>query len=318
MTPRRICVIGNLNADLVMGPLTNWPLPGTESFLDRCDFRVGGSAGNTALVLHRLKAQAGLVSATGDDDLAVMLTDSFCGPLDRVARLTGRTGVTVGLTHPDSDRSFLSFTGHLDRTDLALMCDQLADWPLDGALALVSGGFAIPGLRPGMRALLDHLRLEGAETAIDPGWPGEGWTVATRAEAMSWAQAAHHLLVNDKELAGLTGTPDPDRALDGLRASLPGDTTIVVKRGPQGALAHGPFGRAHASATALAPFDTVGAGDAFNAGYLAALAAGAPLPDALTAGTQTAGAVISAFPRDTGPLPGWRDHATQHTSADRR
>ena len=316
--PRPICVLGNLNADLVMGPLAGWPAPGTECFLDRCDFRAGGSAGNTALVLHRLGAKAGLVSSTGDDELAVMLAEPFYGPLDRIARLTGRTGISVGITHPDSDRSFLSFAGHLDRTDLALMRAQLADWPLDGALALVSGGFAMPGLRPGLRALLDHLRLEGAETAIDPGWPGDGWTHATRAEALGWARAARHLLLNDKEITGLTGIPDPVHAAEALAEDLPPDTTIVVKRGPQGALAIGPGGRAEAPAAALAPFDTVGAGDAFNAAYLAALANGATLSQALNAGTETAGTVISAFPRDTAPLPGWRPNATQHPASDRR
>ncbi|MBB93888.1 MAG: carbohydrate kinase [Rhodobacteraceae bacterium] len=318
MTTRPICVLGNLNADLVMGPLSDWPAPGTEAFLDRCDFRAGGSAGNTALVLHRLGAKAGLVSSTGDDDLAVMLAEPFYGPLDRIVRLTGRTGISVGLAHPDGDRSFLSFTGHLDHTDLALMRGQLADWPLDGALALVSGGFAMPGLRPGLRALLDHLRLEGAETAIDPGWPGDGWTRATRAEVLGWAKAARHLLLNDKEVTGLADIPDPLRAATALRDALPHDTIVVVKRGAQGALAAGPDGIETAPARDCAPFDTVGAGDAFNAGYLAALASGADLRDALAAGTRTAGSVISAFPRDTGPLPGWRPNATQHPASDRR
>lgn len=318
MTDRPICVLGNLNADLVMGPLAAWPAHGTECFLDRCDFRAGGSAGNTALVLHRLGARAGLVSSTGDDDLAVMLAEPFDGPLDRIARLTGRTGISVGVTHPDSDRSFLSFAGHLDRTDLALMRGQLAGWPLDGALALVSGGFAMPGLRPGMRALLDLLRTQGAETAIDPGWPGEGWTEATRAEALTWAGAARHLLLNDKEVCGITGQADPAAAAQALCDRLGGDTVVVVKCGPEGALAVTAAGRARATAAPLAPFDTVGAGDAFNAGYLAALARGARLQAALQEGTRTAGTVISAFPRDTGPLPGWSQDATQHPSADRR
>ena len=311
MTSRPICVLGNLNVDLVMGPLADWPQPGTETFVDRCDFRAGGSAGNTALVLQRLGARAGLVSATGDDALAVMLAEPFYGPLDRIARLPGRSGITVGVAHPDSDRSFLSYAGHLDRTDLGFFREALAGWPLDGALALISGGFAMPGLHRHQRALLDHLRLEGAEVAIDPGWPADGWTPRNRAEALSCAEAADHLLLNDKEITGLTGRDTADAAVTALAETLASDTTIVVKCGARGAIAAGPSGRHEATAAACAPFDTVGAGDAFNAGYLAALAKGHDIGHALQAGTDTAGAVIAAFPRETGPIaaPGRRRSA---------
>lgn len=317
MTGRAICVIGNLNADLVMGPLADWPAPGTEGFVDRCDFRPGGSAGNTAIVLHRLGAVSGLVSATGDDALAAMLSAPFTGPLDRIARLPGRSGVTVGVTHPDADRTFLSFAGHLDHTDLPLILDRLSDWPLNGALALVSGGFAMPGLRDGQGALLRHLRQAGAETAIDPGWPGDGWTDETRAEALSWAGLATHVLLNDKEVTGLMDCPDPQRAAAGLRDALPEETRVIVKLGAGGALALGPEGQVTAPTPPCHPFDTVGAGDAFNAGYLAAVARGAPTADALHAGTQTAGAVIAAFPRDTTPLTPWSADETQYPAADR-
>jgi sugar/nucleoside kinase (ribokinase family) len=43
--------------------------------------------------------------------------------------------------------------------------------------------------------------------------------------------------------------------------------------------------------------DTVGAGDAFNAGFLAALSREAELTEALTLGVSTAARAISTFPR---------------------
>ena len=44
-------------------------------------------------------------------------------------------------------------------------------------------------------------------------------------------------------------------------------------------------------------FDSIGAGDSFNAGYLLARMDGAALPEALAAGCRAAAAIISRFPR---------------------
>jgi ribokinase len=56
-------------------------------------------------------------------------------------------------------------------------------------------------------------------------------------------------------------------------------------------------------------FDTIGAGDSFNAGYLLARLDGAGLAEALAAGCQAATAIIARFPRRSiapGDLAGLR------------
>lgn len=301
---RPICVIGNLNIDLVMGALSHWPEQGTETFLEHCDLRPGGSAANTAIALQRLGHPSGLISATGSDTLADLLASRFEGPFDRIRRLEGQTGITVGVLHDGAERSFLSFDGHLGALDLPMVMELLDGWPLNGSLVLVSGGFATSRLSRDGCALLDHLRLEGAQIAIDPGWPGDGWTPETRAQLVRWAQKSDHVLLNDKELAGSVDVAetDLDTAAEILGATLSDGCHIVAKRGTDGASCwHG--GRAyHAPAPQTAPFDTVGAGDAFNAGYLAAIANGKPIDEALARGSAVASHLIAEFPRETGPL----------------
>jgi sugar/nucleoside kinase (ribokinase family) len=293
----RVCVIGNTNLDLVMGLLPVWPEEGTETFLDRSDFRAGGSAANTAIVLQSLGCESGLVSALGSDALGDMLAAGFSGPLDRIARVPGQTGVSVGVLHPGAERSFLSFNGHLDAIDLPMILAALADWPLEGALALVSGAFAMPGLLADQDALLDHLRLAGAQIAIDPGWPGAGWTPAMRRKVDGWVRRVDHVLMNDKEIMGLTGAGTLADGISELAGRATNSVCLVAKTGRDGAILRQGDAVHRASAPEIEVFDTVGAGDAFNAGYLAAIATGASPDEALQSGVDVASRTIARFPR---------------------
>ncbi len=297
-----IAVIGNANLDIVGGMLADWPDKGTETFLDRADSRIGGSAANTGLVLRRLGAASGLIASVGKDAVGAMILETFDADLDRIARLDGPTSVTFGVLHPGAERTFFSAPGHLDHFDSAQIRDGLSGWPLAGALALVSGAFALPGLTRDCQGLLRHLIDRGARTAIDPGWPGDGWTAETRGLMMDWIALSAVVLINDKELEGLTGAKSVPHGLDCLAARLPGDTVLVVKCGADGAVAVRNGNRFSAPSPQAEIFDTIGAGDAFNAGYLAALQAGHDIPACLGAGCRVASAVIREFPRGTGPL----------------
>ena len=299
---RPICIIGNANLDLVAGSVGDWPAWGTEVFLSRSDFRVGGSAANTAVVLQRLGHEAGLVSARGSDEPGEMIARHFAGTLDRVAVLPQRTSISVGILQTGGERSFFSTDGHLDGLDSDFFRASLADWPLKGALALVSGGFALPALMDAHVGLLEWLKTQGAEIAIDPGWPGGGWTDTAIASARGWIALADHVLFNEMEALGLTGAPDIARALAAMQPMLAPSARLIVKQGPDGASCSCAGDLIHEGAEPLNVMDTIGAGDAFNAGYLSAVADGKDPQTALRRGIRVAGQVICEFPRRTDPI----------------
>lgn len=297
-----IAVIGNANLDIVGGILPEWPVKGTETFLDRADSRIGGSAANTSLVLRRLGTRSGLIAAAGTDAVGDMIIEAFDGDLDRITRVAGPTSITFGVLHPGAERTFFSTPGHLYHFDSAQLQSGLQDWPLDGALALVSGAFALPALTADCERLIRDLRASGALVAIDPGWPGDGWSVDSQSLMRDWIALSSVVLINDKELLGLTGTQTMEDGLVQIAPHLLRDTTLVVKCGPKGAVALQNNTRVAAQSPQADIFDTIGAGDAFNAGYLAAAQAGHDLPACLTAGCRVASAVIRDFPRATSPL----------------
>ncbi len=47
-------MVGNINIDLIMGTLYQWPARGTEAMLEHSALRPGGSAGNCVLALAAL------------------------------------------------------------------------------------------------------------------------------------------------------------------------------------------------------------------------------------------------------------------------
>ncbi len=297
-----IAVVGNANLDLVGGPLDRWPEQGTETFLDRADSRIGGSAANTALVLRRLGARAGLIASAGADIVGDMIAGQFGGPLDRITRTLGPSSVSFGVLHPGSERSFFSTPGHLDHFTADTVGHGLDGWPVAGAIMLLSGSFALPQLGPETTAILRHWRAQGAQTVIDPGWPGDGWTKANQALAFDWIAQSDAILLNDKELLGLTGGAAIELALERASLHLRDDAALVVKCGPKGAMCRIGSETFRASSPAADVFDTIGAGDAFNAGYLAAWQAGHPPKARLQAGCVIASNVIRDFPRGTTAL----------------
>ncbi|WP_038623403.1 ribokinase [Dyella jiangningensis] len=88
------------------------------------------------------------------------------------------------------------------------------------------------------------------------------------------------LIVNETELAQLTGIHDMDAALAALD-----NPCVVVTLGARGCVAQADGERFEQSAFAIEPVDTTGAGDTFCGTFVAALSQGVPLAGALQRAT---------------------------------
>jgi sugar/nucleoside kinase (ribokinase family) len=89
-----------------------------------------------------------------------------------------------------------------------------------------------------------------------------------RATVASWLPFTRHALFNDLETLSLSDAPDLEQGAAWVLGRMPRDGTLVVKCGAEGARAWQGSQRLHCRAPAVRVVDTVGAGDAFNAGYL--------------------------------------------------
>ncbi len=275
-----LLVLGDVNPDLVLSDASMEVAFGqAETLVDGAELTIGGSGAIMACAAARLGLRTALAGLVGDDQFgAFMLGAVSKRGVKRQRRWwwipAMRTGLTVVLARP-GDRAILTFPGAIaamtaERVDLALVARARH--------VHVSSFFLQTALGPRLAGLLATARAAGATTSLDPNWdPSGGWDGGLRA----LLPEIDVLIPNAVEACRLAGVSDVERAAEALAAAGP---TVVVKLGEEGALAvrrrreAAPCG---APAAGPEPVDAVGAGDTFDAGLLAALLAGEPLPDAL-------------------------------------
>jgi ribokinase len=288
-----LLVLAELNPDvLVSTGDVDLRFGQVEQLVDRATITLGSSGAITACAAAAQGLRVAVSAVIGDDPIGQWTVEQLRGhgvDVGGVIRRHGRsTGMSVVLTRPDGDRAILTYSGTMpDLTAADVNGDQFR-----GARHVhVSSFFLQRGLQAGLAGLLAAAREAGATTSLDTGWaPAGDWASAGPA-----LRRLHYLLPNAAECARLAaalagnadeGPADQDgadqaatvRAAQALRRHGP---DVIVKLGADGALAVTADGAVLVKGRAVAPVDTTGAGDCFNAGFIAALLDRATTADAL-------------------------------------
>lgn len=235
----------------------------------------GGKGFNLALAMHRLGARVGGVFAVGDDPFAEVATSGFHRAglsTSMLLRRAGSTGAGIGFVDEAGENCLAVSLG----ANGALAAADVAGAALEGA-ALVAASFESPDAP--IRAAFRRAAETGATTLLNPS--------PFRPIDPDILAATRLLVVNRVEAVELGLDVGPDGRLRDeavLRALLDaGLGTLVVTLGDQGAVAlRRDAPPLYASAFAVDVVDTIGAGDAFAAGFAIALLEDRPLAEALS------------------------------------
>ncbi|MCX2971854.1 MULTISPECIES: carbohydrate kinase family protein [Streptomyces] len=257
MVERRVTVVGEVLVDLLWraGAPHLTPHP-------------GGSPANVAVGLHRLGRPVTLVTAWGDDP-----------PGELVAAHLRRTGLDVRRAPSASGRTTVALA-HLDRAGSASY-DFIAAWdpvklPVPPGTAVLHTGSLAAVVAPGAERVLEVCRhLHGtpgrtvvADLNVRPGAQPD--RTAYREACLRLAAVTDVLKASEEDLGWLyPGVRVEEAARTLLRA---GPRLVVVTRGADGALALTAERRVRVAAPRVEVVDTVGAGDAFQAALLDAVA----------------------------------------------
>ena len=296
-----IAVVGNVNVDLLAWPADHVPPPGTERPLERIDVRVGGGAAIAAAALARLGRDPIVAGCVGDDALGTAALDELSRygvDTGWIRRIEGApTGVSIAFEATGRERSFLIALGSLALFEPSMVPAEA----LTASIVLACGYFNLPAMRgAATEDLLRAVKAADGTTMLDTGWDHDGWPDATRDEVARLLRAVDVFVPNAAEARAITGEPDPADAARALSSSSGGWT--VVKLGADGCVAAGPDGHLHrAVAPVVDVVDTTGAGDAFNAGLIDALASGRSVREALHTAVAVASAVVGRASNDRYP-----------------
>ena len=111
---RGVTVIGGVQADVVVRPVTELPPAGATRLTEEMSIRVGGAGANAALAFVETGLPVRLMGCVGEDRLGDWMRQELteAGLVDELAVLPGRpTGLTVALESDERDRTFLTHLG---------------------------------------------------------------------------------------------------------------------------------------------------------------------------------------------------------------
>jgi sugar/nucleoside kinase (ribokinase family) len=275
-----LLVIGDLNPDVMLsaGELGD-DLAGAfgqrEQIVQTGSMLLGGSSAITAVAAARLGLRVAFACCIGDDWIGRALVDEVGRQGVDVVVARRATATSTSLTVVVSrgiDRAILTS----DSTLRLLECEDVPPDLVDSSRHVHVGGYFLqPGLWSGLPALLARARAAGATTSVDPNWdPSEQWT-AGLAETLPLVDI---FLPNAAEAGRITSLDSTEAAARRLAMTC---DIVAVKAGEAGGLACRGDEVMRASGRPLEAADATGAGDNFDAGFLAGRLHGLSVGDSL-------------------------------------
>ena len=245
----------------------------------------GGADLNVAVGLTRLGLRATWASVLGEDPHGDYLADAVdqLGIFPLVRRAAGPTALMFKAGGADGDPEVLQVrhqTAFAQHADALLTADVLAFDRIDHLhLTGITLGIS-PVVRAAALTLLEAAIAAGVSVSFDPNLRLNLWPDRDEMRTVINGAAARATVVMPGlgEARLLTGHHEPD---DIAKAYLEaGASEVVIKVGDEGAHAWTADGRtAQSRRFSVTPIDTVGAGDGFAAGYLAAFLTGGSLQE---------------------------------------
>lgn len=264
-----LLVVGDANPDLVLrgDVVPRWGQ--AEQLLAAADLVLGGSAAIMACGAARLGVPTALLAAVGADLYGDFVRSALAArgvDTSRLCTVDKPTGLSVILSA--HDRAILTLTG-------AIGALRPSDIIFDGYAHLhVASYFLQPMLASGLADVFARARAAGVGTSLDTNWdPAQRWTGVR--EVLAYTDL---FLPNEAELVAVTGIDDVETAAVEL---VRGGTTVALKAGAAGGVAWWPGGSCRRSGPTVSVVDTTGAGDSFDAGFLAGRLRGLPVPECL-------------------------------------
>lgn len=294
---RRAVVIGPVNVDLFVRGQAPLDVAALNAWVgpSEVDFMVAGSVGYTIQAFERLGVHVAVCTTFGHDPFGVQLK-----------RSVEQAGIDTSLSTTSPGDSaiaiyILLFGGA--KRPMTYRLPTFEPWPdpiplddfSDLALLHCGGLLHFPEMwHRDMGPTFKRARAAGVMTSLDPQFPLTDMPAPWLPHLSDVLPHVDVFLCDERESQNIFGTDDPEAALKTALRS--GPKVAAIKLGPKGALVGD--GREIVMQPAVQMpaeqvVESVGAGDAFDAGFLTALLRGASAAEAARYGTAVAAITLA-------------------------
>lgn len=271
-----VCVVGELNLDLILYGLPKDPVLDREHLATNMAFTLGSSSAIFAHNLSVLGTQVGFISKTGSDPLGAMAVERLSAvgvDISRMKQGTGKTSTGLTVVLPNGQhRYILTYPGTMFEM-------QYSDIDLEYLRTArhfhLSSFYLHRALRPRILDLFRQAKEAGLTTSLDTNDDPENQWAQDLREVLKYVDI---FLPNDREAKKIAQTEDLSQALN-LLAGLA--KVVVVKRGSGSAICRRGGEQCSLAPPTVKMVDDIGAGDTFDAGFIHLYLLGAKLEDCL-------------------------------------
>ena len=276
-----VLVLGEYFCDLIFTGLPEPPRLGADLFSQGFEMAPGGSGYIMTAALHRLGVRARWMAQFGSDLFSQFvlkeaqqegLDSSLFQLYDQPLRCLS---ASFSFTH---DRGFISYWDPFpEYRPEAIIVEQRPRWVVNAPFDSLED----------CRALLDLIHTHGGRVYVDCQYTTLTLDVPGLADILRRVDV---FAPNQSEACQLTGEEQPAKAAARLASYCP---LVVVKAGGQGAYAQSGERAWYSPALPVEVADTTGAGDSFNAGFLAGMIWGEPVETCLRYGNICGGLSVT-------------------------
>lgn len=289
-----VSIAGEINLDLILYGFPQQMPVERELLASGFEVTLGSSSAILAHNLSTLGIATGFITRLGSDELGGIALSRLAESgvdLSKVVRSgSTKTGVTILLPH-GPERHTLTYPGtmfEMSRSDLDI------EYLASARHFHLSSLFLHRALQPDLPDLFRELKSRGLTLSLDTNDDPDGRWSGVFPQLLPYVDL---LLPNQDELCRMTRRDTLDAALDELAPLVP---VIAVKCGSAGSVVQSNGRRIQVPGVqpANAVIDTIGAGDSFNAGFLASWLSGYSVEESAAAGNIT-GALSTQKPGGT-------------------
>jgi 5-dehydro-2-deoxygluconokinase len=286
-------VIGRAGMDLYADP------PGTPiEAATRFTTALGGSSANIAVALTRAGGRAALLTCVSDDAVGrfcLAQLDHYGIDRAHVRSVAGeaRNSLAVVESRLENCQSVIYRNGAADFT-MTTNDVEAVDYARFAALITTGTVLASEPSRSATFRAFDLARAADVPLIFDVDYRPYSWASAEEAsQVYSRAAALCDVIVgNDVEFGFMAG--DYNKGLDKARSLIgQGAQIVVYKMGEKGAITFSATGEVRTGIYRTAALKPTGAGDAFLGNFIASLARGSALEQAVLHGSAAAAIVVS-------------------------